>query len=123
MTENKAVDSTASRNQNRSRKAAPAGNSRPNRQARRVDVAELTEWFGTLSLPITPSIKINGPLHPTAVIAVDFGAPLNPVRLTSEQVQDLSGRLRKLTRDLYSQEVNVRVSSDSQNGVFWSSVG
>jgi hypothetical protein len=101
--------------QNRAqRKSAP-------RKQKVADVSGLQTYLGTLGV-IRPSVHVNGTSHPTAVIAVDLGAPKTPTRLTQEQAQELIARLRKTTRDLYKDEVNIRVSSDHHNGIFWSSV-
>jgi hypothetical protein len=87
-----------------------------------LDTSELRSWLDSQAFPVFPSITVNGTNHPTAVITVDFGSPIVALRLSTDQAEKLHARLRSLTRDLYSNEVNVRVSSDPQNGVFWSTV-
>lgn len=89
---------------------------------------ELETFLNNLRLEVKPAIHVNGKDHPTAVVVVDFGAPLEAVRLNPEQSQDLAGKLRKFTRELVynprnDREVNVRVSSDNYLGVvYWASV-
>ena len=95
---------------------------RPRVSRKSADTSELRAWLDSQAFQVHPDIHVNGPNHPTAVIAVDFGSPIGAVRLTSDQAEKLGQRLKSLTRDLYSNEVNVRVSSDNQNGVFWTSV-
>lgn len=94
----------------------------PAQKARKsADTSSLQSFIDTLGV-IRPSIHVNGTNHPTAVVTIDLGAPLNPTRLSQEQAQELIARLRKLTREFYKDEVNIRVSSDHHNGIFWSSV-
>lgn len=96
---------------------------RNSRGPRRIDTFELRNWLSELNLGIVPTVHVNGPQHSSAVITVDFGSPIPSIRLSSEQSQELNSRLRRLTKELYSRDdVNVRVSSDNQNGVYWSSV-
>lgn len=96
---------------------------RNSRGPRRIDTFELRNWLSELNLGIVPNVHVNGPQHSSAVITVDFGSPIPSIRLTSEQAQELNARLRRLTKELYTRDdVNVRVSSDNQNGVYWSSV-
>jgi hypothetical protein len=84
---------------------------------------ELESFLTSLNLPINPAIHVNGKEHPTAVVVVDFGSPLDPVRLNSELSQELASKIRKFTRDLITKEANIRVSSDNYNGVvYWASI-
>jgi hypothetical protein len=99
---------------NRNRKSAP-------RARKPADTSALQSYLDTLGL-VRPSVHVNGTIHPTAVVTIDLGVPKEPTRLTQEQAQELISRLRKLTRDLYKDDVNIRVSSDHHNGIFWSSV-
>ena len=66
-----------------------------------------------------PGIHVNGKDHPTALVVVDFGTPLEAVRLTSEQGQELASKLRRFARELVSKDANVRVSSDNYCGVIY----
>ena len=100
---------------------ARARKSAPRAQKKVADTSFLQTYLDTLGL-VRPSVHVNGTAHPTAVVTVDLGAPKAPNRLSQEQAQELIQRLRKTTRDLYKDEVNIRVSSDNHNGVFWSSV-
>lgn len=98
-------------------------NPRNSKSPRRIDTFELRNWLSELNLGIVPAVHVNGTQHSSAVITVDFGSPIPSIRLTSEQAQELNSRLRRLTKELYTRDdVNVRVSSDNQNGVHWSSV-
>lgn len=84
---------------------------------------ELESFLSSLDLPNKPSIYVNGKEYPTAIVVVDFGAPLEAVRLNSEQSQELASRLRKFAGDLLSKQAPIRVSSDNYNGVlYWCSI-
>jgi hypothetical protein len=89
---------------------------------RTVDTTEFRSWIDSQGFPVVPSIKVNGPNHPTAVIAVDFGSPVVPLRLSNDQVENIAYWLKDLTQLIYATQVNVRVSHDGSNGVFWASV-
>lgn len=86
-----------------------------------ADTSALQSYLNSLGLN-RPAIHINGTGHPTAVVTVDLGVPKNAQRLPTEQAQELISRLRRVTRDLYKDDVNIRVSFDSNNGICWSSV-
>lgn len=88
-----------------------------------VDAAPLREWLASLDLPVKPVVHINGYAFTSAVLTVDFGSPLKPVKLAYEQSQELMDRMRKLTKEIIGREVNVRISHDGPNGVYWASVG
>lgn len=83
---------------------------------------ELETYLRSLNLAGTPAIHVNGKEHPTAIVVVDFGQPLEAVRLTQEQGQELASKLRKFARELVNKDANVRVSSDNYAGVvYWAS--
>ena len=103
-------------------KRVQAGNTRPVRGPRRIDTYELRTWLSELNLGVLPTVHVNGSQHPTAVITVDFGSPIPSIRLTGEQMQELSSRLRRLTKELVREDANIRIHSDNQNGVHWSVV-
>lgn len=107
---------------NRGRRSSKE-HTRPQKPSRRgINTTEIIDFLSTIDTHVTPTLHVNGPHHPTAVMSVDFGAPLQPVRLTSEVVQELQTLMRGLTRELYAGDVNVRFSADNSNGVFWTSV-
>ena len=84
---------------------------------------ELEDFLDSLDLPNKPTIHVNGREHPTAVVVVDFGAPLQQVRLTSAQNIDLGSRLRRYTKDILNKDFNIRVASDNYAGVvYWSNI-
>jgi hypothetical protein len=68
-----------------------------------------------------PTVKVNGSSFASAVVAVDFGTPKDGVKLTSEQNQELHGRMKELTTALTGRR-NVRVQSDHTSGIYWSSI-
>lgn len=68
-----------------------------------------------------PSLKVNGSSFTTAVIAVDFGSPLEPIKLTSEQNSELHSRMKELTTALTGRRT-VRVNFDHNNGVYFTNI-
>jgi hypothetical protein len=88
--------------------------------ASRID---LEDFLDSLNLPNKATIHVNGREHPTAVVVVDFGAPLQQVRLTSAQNIDLGGRIRRYTKDVLNKDIYIRIASDNYAGVvYWSTV-
>ena len=89
---------------------------------------ELENFLDHLNLPARPKLHVNGKDHPTAVVVVDFGAPLEPVSLATEVHQELKERIRRFTKELCSgrsklQDEDIRVSSDNYLGlVVWSTI-
>jgi hypothetical protein len=96
------------------------------RVARRApSVAELTDlknWLSTLAIGVAPSVKVNGPHCPTALVVVDLGQPLKQIRLTSEQSTELGQRLRRTAREIIGRDASIRVSADNSHGIHWASV-
>lgn len=84
---------------------------------------ELEDFLASLDLEHAPKIHVNGKEHPTAIVVVDFGAPLRSVRLTLEQNQELMARVRRYTKDVVNKDVHIRVASDNYNGLlYWSNI-
>jgi hypothetical protein len=85
------------------------------------EVEDFKSWLATLGY--VPNLHVNGNSHPMAVVTIDFGTPLEePAKMTSEQNAELMARMKSLTKSLHKSEVNVRVQTDSNNGVWWSTV-
>lgn len=95
---------------------------RPQRGQSIASVVELREWLATLEGP-TAAVHVNGPQYSHAVLVVDFGSPLKPVKLSPEQTQDLVGRMRRATRDLLQRETRIGLFNDQSNGVWWTTPG
>lgn len=90
--------------------------------AKSTSLTDLENFLGTLKLKAKPGIHVNGKDHPMALVVVDFGTPVESVRLTSEQSQELASKLRKYARDLVSKDANIRVMSDHYSGlIYWAS--
>jgi hypothetical protein len=89
------------------------------------ELDECRSWLEGLGFQSAPKMHVNGIAHPSAVVVVDFGTPLNePTKLTAEQSAELIGHIRSNTKALYRErEVTVRVQSDTSTGIWWSSVG
>lgn len=81
----------------------------------------LVSWLAEQKFPINPAVKVNGSSFPNVVLVVDFGSPLEPVRLTSEQGNDLSHLIKESVTAITGKR-NVRINFDNNNGVFWASV-
>jgi len=83
---------------------------------------EFKKFLASLETGVEPNLHINGHHFTTAVVVVDFGTPLRPIKLSSDQTQELFARLRKLTKEVIGKDVHIRVSNEYQHGVFWSSL-
>lgn len=92
------------------------------RRKGRVEFDDFKLWLASMGAATAPTLHVNGTSYGSAVLTVDFGTPLQKYEITPEQNAELVSRMRKATRDLYGSDVNVRVSNDSSNGVWWASV-
>lgn len=90
--------------------------SRNDRQSRIDDFTRWLEGVGG-----SPKLHVNGPSFSTAVVSVDFGSPLEPVRLSQDVSSEMHSRLRELTTDLTGRR-SVRIQFDHLNGVYWASI-
>jgi hypothetical protein len=89
-----------------------------------TELENLRNWLSTVRLgEVTPSLKVNGPQHLTAVLVVDVGQPLKQVRLTSEQVLEMSSKMKKAAKELLGSNYTLRVTADNTHGIHWVSVG
>ena len=100
----------------------PEGKRAPRRAASTAELKELETWLATLQIGVKPSIKVNGPYHPTALLVVDLGQPLKQVRLNSEQSGELGQRLRRTARELLGRDASIRISADNSHGIHWASL-
>ncbi len=89
------------------------------KRANAPDLTELKTFLETIEATVPPSIHINGTNYPNCVLAVDFGQPLKPTKLSNEQQGELGAHLKRATKIVMNKEVNVRVSSDPQTGIWW----
>ena len=49
--------------------------------------------------------------------------PLKPIKMSAELTQELTTRMRKLTRELLGhREATIRVNNDYQSGICWTSI-
>jgi hypothetical protein len=87
-----------------------------------TNVSEINTYLESLGLAVTPTVHINGRAFSTCLVTVDFGQPLTPVRLTSEQNGEFTERLRELAKRVLGRDANIRISHDGPNGVYWASV-
>lgn len=88
-----------------------------------VNQRPLEDWLAAQGFSVNPTVKVNGPSTEAAILAVDFGSPIDgPVRLTAEQTDELTNRMKRLASDFYSGDVSVRVSYDQSNGIYWASL-
>ncbi len=83
------------------------------------DIKALEDWLASLNLHVKPTVHVN-PNFSGAVIVVDFGSPVVPVQLSSEQNSELNSRMKGISKTLISNNnVNVKVSFDAPNGVHY----
>lgn len=94
------------------------------RPARResMSIMEFRDWLIGLDDEFPPTLHVNGKNHPQSVVTVDFGQPPRPPKITPEQSQELVNRMRRLTNEIMGREMNVRVSFDHQNGIYWAGI-
>lgn len=103
---------------------------RPSKLVRRLTDKEsiqeftkpLVDLVNSFGLHVNPVVHYNGPSPEAAIMVVDFGSPLVPVRLTNEQSAEMAAVMRRLTKELYQNEVNVRIGTDHQSGVHWTAL-
>ncbi len=87
------------------------------------EMGEFKAWLNTLDLGITPSVHVNGASFPTCVLAVDFGTPKKPFKLTADQSTELVSRMRLITKTVMTRgDVKVGVLNDHSTGVWWTSI-
>ena len=102
------------------KQAAPKAPRRPQGTA---ELDGLRNWLASLELgAIRPTVKVNGPYHPTAIVTVDLGQPVKQVRLNSEQSSELGQRLRRTAREILGRDATIRISADNSHGIHWASV-
>lgn len=78
-------------------------------------------WLNSQGFSVSPTVHVNGHTFSTAYVTVDFGTPLTPVNISDEQTSELTERLRELAREVVGRPVNVRISHDPFNGIYWAS--
>lgn len=87
------------------------------------DLAEFNTFLSTIECEVKPTIHVNGSAHSSAIVTVDFGSPIEQFRLTSDDNADVTERLRHLARTIVARDtVNIRISYDAPNGIFWASI-
>lgn len=86
-----------------------------------VDTTALADYLAGLDLGVTPTIHVNGHAFQMALVTVDFGQPLKPIKLSAEQHSEFTDRLRKLGRDILNrgENANIRVSHDLTGGLVY----
>lgn len=90
---------------------------------RKVNLSAFQDWLAGLDLGYNPTIHINGPQYPQAVLVVDFGQPLQPVKLTNEQTHELLDHMRTAAGEVVGKEpAAIHVNYDQSNGVYWAYV-
>jgi len=96
---------------------------RRSRQKRIVELEEFKLWLADLEGH--PLLHVNGPAFATAVLTVDFGTPLEECKISPEASGELTNRMRLVTKILCKEKdaSNVRVQTDTSNGIWWASVG
>jgi hypothetical protein len=86
---------------------------------------DLQAWLQTLHPAIKPSVHVNGKDYPACVLTVDFGTPLEPFELNSDQATELPKKIRAAVREIFVHkdipDNEVRIWNDA-NGVWWSGI-
>ena len=89
-----------------------------------VNSKPLEDWLYQQNFSVNPTVHVNGPSTEAAILSVDFGAPIGgPIRLSNEQANELTARMKRLAGEFYVGEAQIRVSYDQTNGVYWASMG
>jgi len=83
-------------------------------------VVALSSYAARLPTPAT--LHVNGPNHPTAIITLDFGQPLNFERPERAEAEELAARLRRAAADIMEMpEQKIHFDMDHAHGVWWAS--
>lgn len=93
------------------------------RQKRNVELDDFKTWLA--SLEGRPILHVNGAGYTSAVLTVDFGAPLQEVKIDQDVSGELTTRMRAATRSLCrGNDANIRIQTDTSNGmIWWTSIG
>jgi hypothetical protein len=92
------------------------------KQKSKNEIEDFKIWLKTL--PTAPKLHVNGAEYSAAIISIDFGTPLEEApKMTTEQNAELVAKMKSSTRFLYNKpDMNVRVQSDTNNGIWWTSI-
>ena len=63
-----------------------------------TEVEALTNWIAAQN--DKPRLHINGNDHPTALVTVDFGQPLNGINLSNDRGNELSNLIKAAAKSL-----------------------
>ena len=83
------------------------------------DLTEFTTWLSSLESGVTPTVHVNGPIYTSCVLTVDFGTPLDGIKITTEQSNEMANRLRNVTKAILNRDVKVSIMNDPANGIWW----
>lgn len=95
--------------------------SKPRDKKKAINTNRLQDWLASQNFSVNPTVHVNGHTFSTAYVTVDFGTPLSPISMTDEQTSELTERLRELAREVVGRPMNIRISHDPFNGVYWAS--
>jgi hypothetical protein len=92
------------------------------RQKRNVEVDDFKTWLA--SLEGRPILHVNGSAYSMAVLTVDFGTPLQEIKIDQDLSGELTTRMRAATRSLCKgNDANIRIQTDTSNGIWFTSIG
>lgn len=98
-------------------------NSTKNRKVEYKTLDNLKTFVSNLDVGVSPTVHVNGHQFTTAIAVVDFGSPLEQVKLSQEQTDELNDKLRELAREIYDNRPgSIRINHDGPNGVFYANV-
>jgi hypothetical protein len=86
------------------------------------DLSDLTSFLSSVETEHKPTLHVNGATHLNCVLAVDFGQPLTPPKLSDDEAEKLKEKMRVATKTIINRDVGIRVLNDPSAGVWWTSL-
>lgn len=88
-----------------------------------VSSADMEAFLASLNTTVRPTLHVNGAEYRNAILTVDFGEPLEPFVLSSDDLQELVTRMRGLAREVLGRDATININPDKNRGIMWASVG
>lgn len=119
--------------ENKQRRTQKTVRARPSRQSRFLSTPEdrheflvpLMEVVDSFGKHVVATVHVNGPaVDGSAIVVVDWGAPIDPVRLTHDEQNQMYNAMRDLTAKLFEVQAGERLSirTSHDKGVYWTSL-
>ena len=88
-----------------------------------VDLSDLQNFLSQIKTELKPSLHVNGSSYLNCVLTVDFGQPLNPPNISSEEEDKLKEKMRASTKLIVNRpDASIRISNDPLANMYWSTV-